>query len=557
MRIKHTSLGALRSSKKLIAGVAALALVGGIAPTLISNTHAATDDTLYTTVGPFYYTTSGLDLDWINDNDATVRVADTSVADFYGYSDEELDAMRMVSPVSTESLETTTLDLDGMVSETYPGVPDDDYDGPLWYDYCDERYACLQGKKVGETEIIISRDGEEDIRIPLKSVELTPKARNLTAAGNTVSGTGSLNGADDSLLRIRGTYRSENVALTVKGERGYSVSTSSEGSIRDEIGGEIIWTIGRQTVGGGTYFDFFPIKAVDTINGNKTNEKNLRNSVVNIVDTVYSDPEKYESIFASEGDIYNFPLNDGSIVNIYNRGRISGGVEASFAKAISVPSYDERGFLVELTAAEPELSNSEENKLTDKMPKNAEVVDFSDIEAVVYRYYYSWNGGGNYYQMNASMLMSGLGGTSDVEDSDYELVKQQVADFVKLGKAISLTVTVEAPEADKVAAGYTRKWYATYNEGNKVNRIEVDYNEKNNTLSFETHYFGAYAFGYVDEKNRDFVPAVPDTGVAPSKVITTAVATFLPLVGIAGAAFIIRSKKHAAHKLAKKHNHFE
>ena len=563
MKMNHTPLGRFRSSKKFVAGAAALALVGGIAPTLVSTTHAPTDDTIYTTVGPFYFTTSNLDLDWISDNDATVRVADTSVADFYGYEggDVYVNSLQTVSPVTTEDLETTTLNLDNLVEETYPGISDDEYDGPISYSYCRTQYACLQGKKVGETELIISRDGEEDIRIPVKSVELAPKAMNFTASGEVLSGTGSLNGADDSLLRIRETYRSENVALTVKGERGYSISSSEDATLRSELGGEIIWTIGRQTVGGGTRFMVFPINAVDNIMGDKKNEQMLKKSTVNIFNTIYNNPEKYEFAFGLDRDIYGLAIDDGSVVNIYNSngGKVirSGNVEtlktAKLAEARYIGRYDERGFLTELTAGDVEISKNEETKLTNKLPKNAVVSEFTDIEAIVYRYYYIWNGSAEKRVKAMDVLQSGLGAES--EEEDYLVIKDQIADFVKLGKKISFSI--DAPKTDAVAAGHTRKWYATYNNNGKIEKIEVAYDKETNTLNFETNVFGTYAFGYVDEKNRDFVPAVPDTGVAPSKVITTAVATFLPLVGIAGAAFIIRSKKHAAHKLAKKHNHFE
>ena len=77
-------------------------------------------------------------MDWINDNVATVRVADTSVADFYGYEgdDADVNSLQTVSPVTTEDLETTTLNLDSLVEETYPGISGDEYDGPISCGYC-------------------------------------------------------------------------------------------------------------------------------------------------------------------------------------------------------------------------------------------------------------------------------------------------------------------------------------------------------------------------------------------------------------------------------------
>ena len=515
MKISHTPLDLARSNKKFIAGAVALALVGGIAPSLVQKTNAwvvenPTENYIYTTVGPYYFTESGLDLDDIHNNDATVSIADTSIADFYyGGNGGEVTLNSVKGGESSKK-----------GAPSYHVLP---------YDYCDDMYACIQGKKIGETEIIISRDGEEDIHIPLKSVELTPKAHNNSGFGNTIKATGELNGASNDLLVLQDAYSDDSSVDVSTSGRSFTI-TSRAGESAWNAYAELIWTIGNQTVGGGTYYTISNINAVDKIFGDKTNESLLFDATVSLIDTVYGDNTgKYEGF----QNFYNEVMSDGSIANIYLGGE---SVTKSAKKVAVVPAR--RGYLTELTASDSELSESDRSALTSKLPKNTQVTNFADIRAYVYDFY-TYSGGGGNEQRSVTI------------PEDDEIEKYLIAEFVKLSK--KMTLTFEAPEVPAVKKGYTRKWYATYKLNGEVKKIDVEYDEKTNTLRLTTDVFGDFAFGYVDE----FVPLTPNTGSTMPKVIAVATATFVPLVAIAGAAFVIRTKKRAAHQLAKKHNHFE
>ena len=60
MRLKPTFFGAIAAKKKPLFSVLALALLAGVVPALIANTHAdmyiGEEHTVYTTVGPDYFT---------------------------------------------------------------------------------------------------------------------------------------------------------------------------------------------------------------------------------------------------------------------------------------------------------------------------------------------------------------------------------------------------------------------------------------------------------------------------------------------------------------------
>jgi hypothetical protein len=564
MKVNRTPLGLIRANKKIVAGAAALALVGGITPTLILNTNAYeaannADDIVFTTVGPYYFTNSGLDLDAIYDDGAEVHIEDTSVADFYMREDEGYIAEGIAvrdSKVQVD-FDTVELNLDSLTRESY--LSNYDYDGPIWYGYCDTQYACIQGKKVGETNIVIEREGKEDIRIPLKSVELTPKAITVAALGKSISGTGSLKGADDSFLRIRESYRDDGVAIALNGERGYTILSSNDTNSSDGAYAELVWTIGNQTVGGGTMYRFMPIEAKDLVFGSTENEDALIDATAKLFEKIYSDEGAILNDVHNGRDVLGVQLEDGSIVNILGLKSTPRKAESK-APALMVKGEaadrvmvgPRSGFLTELTTEEAIISKAEETRLNSKLPKNTTVVDYENLKATVYRFYrYS---GGSKARAVESVL----------PESDEEYIeKDALAEFTKLGK--KATISLEAPEVEPVEAGKTRKWYATYNNNGQIERVDVNYDAETNTFTLKTNVFGNYALGYVDTDNtpatdnkKSDTPKVPDTGIAPEKVVTTAIATFVPLASLAVIAFITREvKKKTSNKLAKKFNHFE
>ena len=550
MKIKHTPWGVLASKKPIIAGAAALALVGGIAPALINNTNAYTrddDDVYYTTVGPYYFTaTPNLREMAEEDSDIYMEIEDTRVADWYdGYSSELIHAAESMY-LSTSGVEKKAV--------TRGTMPIDGY-FPIYSDDCDYQYACIQGKKVGETQITVYRNGSIIDRYTLKSVKLSPKARRMIPYGRTISETGSLEGEEDDVLILRNALsRSESSMVSIKGEREYKITTSNQSPYG---GATLVWTIGNQQVGGGTDFMVVPVSAYDKISESEENEDKLANSTASIFETLQEDEEL--SYLIREGrSVYGYEINDGSVINWYSRQSGGGSsaqrddkiIEKGIAESkllnakVSVEPRIQSEFVVELTAEEAEIGNNAKNALTEKLPGKVAGVTFSALEANVYNVYYRESGGYD------SLLMNMRSGTL-VAGQDYE--KDKIADFEKLGKAV--TVALDTSDAEPVASGMTRTWYVVREADGKVETVsDITYNEKTNLITFETDTFGNYAYGYVDEKTA---PLVPDTGTAPEKVAMVATATFAPLAAIALGAFIARSKKKAANKLAKKLNHFE
>ena len=569
MKVNRTPLGLIRANKKIVAGAAALALVGGITPTLILNTNAYeaannADDIVFTTVGPNYFTNSGLDLDAIYDDGAEVHIEDTSVADFYMREGGSLQAegINLRDSKVQVDFDTVELNLDSLTRESY--LSNYDYDGPIWYDYCNTQYACIQGKKVGETNIVIEREGKDDIRIPLKSVELTPKAMTVAVLGKTISGTGSLKGADNSYLRIRESYRDDDVAIALNGDRGYTILSSKDANSSYSPYAELIWTIGNQTVGGGTEFRFMPIEAKDLVFGSTENEDALVDATAKLFEAIYSDDGTIMNTVYNGRDALNVQLEDGSIANIFGRESSPRKAESgtpmtrvkagTAAREIAAPS---RGYLTELTTEEAIISKAEETRLNSKLPKNTTVVNYENVKATVYRFYRYSNNAEKGIKVDAMVA------PENTPYEDYDIEKYSIAEFTKLGK--KATISLEAPEVEPVEAGKTRKWYATYNNNGQIERVDVDYDAETNTFTLKTNVFGNYALGYVDtddtpaaDDKKSDTPKVPDTGIAPEKVVTTAIATFVPLASLAVIAFITREvKKKTSNKLAKKFNHFE
>ena len=223
--------------------------------------------------------------------------------------------------------------------------------------------------------------------------------------------------------------------------------SSNDGSSSD-YGAELIWTIGNQTVGGGTDFSFMPFEAADLIFGNEDNEEMLKDATALVFDTIYDDEDYYESM--SDGrDVLGIKLSDGSIANLY-------APERTASKAIS-RSTPRSGFITELAAGDSEINKTTETKLVNKMPKNAQVVDYKEIHADIYRYYI-WSSSPAYISVDTMKVRAtGLGGSPEIAD-DESVDKVKIGDFVKFGKAIAFSF--EAPETEPVEAGKTRKWYA-------------------------------------------------------------------------------------------------
>ena len=270
MKKKRTMLGAICSNKKIIAGAAALALVGGIAPALINNVHAA--NTIYATVGPQYFTLSGignyLDSDYIED----IYIEDTNIAEFYG-----------AEPIVS----------DGNIgySDILYGSTDYDYP-PEEYECYMTPFACLQGKEVGETEIVIEYSSHTSY-IPLRSVELYPGSfSSYGKVGGTIAGEGSLDGADDSLLKLRSVNSDSTISAEITGDRSWTV-TASEDADWYEDRAILTWTIGNQLVGNGTYIYLVPVEGVDNLGNIESNKAPMEDAFVSIFRTIEDsvDPE--------------------------------------------------------------------------------------------------------------------------------------------------------------------------------------------------------------------------------------------------------------------------
>ena len=478
MKLLHTPLDALTSKKKVIAGVAALALIGGITPALTNNTYAADladdteEETVYTTIGPRYYTYVDDILGYYKNNNYDISIADTSVADFY-----------------TER--------------------------------CYTDYACLQGKKIGSTEIVLEKDGEDTLYIPVQSVELTPEAISLKKIGEKFSVTGSINGADDSLLTIY-DVGGWGVEARQTGERSVyidSSNTSGQGSA------EINWMIGNQYVGGGTNYAFMAIEGIDNVFHISENEEVIERAVIDFVTSSFSDTPREmpsDSIFVTqEGNVFRFAMSDD---NTYY-----GPMEKLQG---SLDFYD------------ASLSESTKDKLASELPKGVKGVKYKDIKVFV-KEYFRQGGGGEAAALNSLVAMPVNNNGGNMTIGYFESLVEP------------LTMAIDVSNVKAVKDGYTRKWYVTRDNNGTIEKVDATYDEDSDTIRFATNIFGLYAYGYVDEKESAPAPLVPNTGIAPKQIATTAVATILPLLGIAGVAFMIRSKKRTDNKLAKKHNHFE
>jgi len=502
MRMIHTPLGRLRSNKKFIAGAAALALVGGIAPALISNSHA--EEAIYTTVGPDFYTIMNNALDYYDVS--RIYIEDTSIADWYDESWE-----------------------------------------------CEAEYSCIQGKTVGETEIVVVRNTESNLYIPLKSVQLNSKAYYAHDNRSTVERTASLTGASNSLLSIYDwdDYGDGNGEFTRTGAASYRISSNN---IENENDFYITWQIGNQLVGGGTEVLLAPFEGHDLISHNEENEEILKNAAVSLI-------EENEDVTSlsydgwvedSKGNsAYSVTFTDDELRNFLNNVRTG----APYARGATLMADE---YIPESAADKQETIN---------------MVFEEDVTDARFLTTYAHIG-------NCVSLLSGADYFNDLDPEDGIATYDEKSGRVCMNAAYieelaePVTISLDTDFAEPVEDGFERTWYVYENiirkavSGPRFTPVEFTYNEENDTLDFETTVFGAVAYGYIDKEVEDEpvdeptdepkedTPAVPNTG-STDKVVTTAVATFLPLMAIAAFSFVARAKKRAANKLAKKFNHFE
>jgi len=498
MKLKHTILGAFGLKKKIILGAAAFALIGGTAPAFVNNSHALqenTDNVIYTTVGPHYFTLAGLDY-YVNEG-ATMYIEDTSVADFYTGGGEKLigdgpsfNAEATNLPVATDLLRVAK-------------DPDEDEYRPIDNYICgNEEYACLQGKKIGETEIIVEQNGRVVNRIPLISVNFSPEYYVIELGNSVINGEGSIEGADNDLLVLRNILADDGARGTITGQRSFTIDTTGQNYSYYQI--MLVWTIGNQRVGGGTCYETGNLVAEDLIADSKDVEAGLIDSLL---------------------DIYRATEVNG----LY--GAIVEGDKGAIIEWNDGWSWSASYFKATLDLEETNLSSSKQTKFINSLPKEASTPEFGRLRAKVYFCY---------------------------EDSGHERAMEEPVHegCVEEGELIRLSektnITINVPDAPALKSGYTRTYYVAIENDGKIENVEGKYDEKTKTFTFSTNLIGNFAYSYTDE----FVPVVPDTG-SIEKITKTAAITFLPLMTLAMIAFGIRNKKKATNKLAKKHNHFE
>ena len=500
--------------KKLAFGAAALALVGGIAPTLINNTYAEGTlikppllrDTLYTTVGPDYFTM--IDLDGITDQgyEIDVDIEDTSVATrYYGVE----------SGHSPKKKVKTSSDTRAAKGKKFADP-----------DYCDDEYVlCLQGKKIGETEITIYVDGSA-YDYNLVSVKLTPEAYNVGAFGDSFTGTATIEGADEELLTLDYSDYWGNASVSNSGSRGtnYRVRSEKYSSYNDSSYGEVelTWKIGDQYVGGGTDFEFIPLVVVNNIDDLEETDELIKAESLAFFKSLWTNPEFYDSYYINATD---FETETGALANVH----------------FDYDDVDGPTDRYEFTAdvKDAELSTAAKNKFVEKLPGKVSDVKYKQVSVTGELYYYYGGFPSNLAEYSSNDRVAGPSYGSNTRSIE-------MGEFTKFGTPLNITLDVS--DAPELKSGYTRKYYVAMENGNKVELVDGEYNEKTKTFTFATQYFGNFAYGFVDE----LVPKVPDTGSPLEKVAKTAAVSFLPLIALTGVAFGIRNRKKASHKLAKK-----
>ena len=509
--------------KKLAFGAASLALIGGMAPMLTNNSYAYTynySDMLYTTVGPDYFTI--LDIEGITDQEGvTVRSADTSIVDRY-YGDDINDAMIFGKKLAAEKERKVPIGAPSFVCSM-------------------EGYICLQGKKIGETELTIYSNGDT-YRYPITSVKLTPEANNVGALGDSFTGTATIEGADEDLLSLVDYDSRGNVNVSIRGNRGTSYTVRSyKDSDSSRNRAYLYWRIGDQYVSGGTNFTFYPVEIENNVDGLDETNTILKEATLDLILSFEGNgtlkPIPVDALSSAKGVssdgaivINDFETRDGSIADInFNTYDINGPL----ANYKTIYDLDEN-----------DLSSALKTKLTDKLPNTISNIAYKNVSIKTNYGFYDYSGSDGPIKAVAKRELVELVDDSDYDD--YDVAYIAYAEFKKLGTPLNITLDVS--DAPELKSGYTRKYYVAMENGNKVELVDGEYNEKAKTFTFATQYFGNFAYGFVDE----LVPKVPDTGSPLEKVAKTAAVSFLPLIALTGVAFGIRNRKKASHKLAKK-----
>lgn len=551
MKLNHTPLGVAASNKKPVFGLAALAVAGGVASSLVFNTQAfqaapelaSTNPPVYAVVGPDYFITSGLDNYLSNENITNVYVADTDIADFYGNKelpkkevtekeekvykkggDTENKGESENEEPGTEGTteEGTIIETKAISREGVPVPPPlKPFGEPASEEICETAFACLQGYEIGETEIVVEYEGGNTEYIPLKSVKLNPEAFDLAKLGETITGTGSLEGASNDLLRLQGISGAYGIDSEITGERSWSITSSEDADTFSE-GASLIWTIGNQLVGGGTEIGFVPVYGVDA-NKNEENEEALEDAFISVLRTVFHSKEGLDRHIITE---------DGVVADLDSNALDT--TPYSYYKVVLEHENVTRGIFGEMPQ---EIRDSFDNSLPE---------DVNGLTAMSVR---------------PQILLC------ETESNEIKKISsnddcEEVGQIMTLGQDIKLSFDVSDEES--VKDGYVRKYYANvyeFKKGSGIFRsIEAEYNAENQTVTVNGPV-GLYGYGYIDElkpvekEEEKDTPAVPDTGSTEQKTTSALTISFLPFI-IAAIAGAVIARKKSVHKLAKRFNHF-
>ena len=487
--------------QKIIAGLATVALASSLMSTGANalklpylDSVSELPDELYTVVGPNYFTISNIESDELYDGNHYAYIEDTDVADF--------------------------------IRNEFGGWPTDENAAPSIMD-CTGDYTCIQGKKKGETNIVIEENGDVVKRIHLTSGTFTPEYSKYVPSGVLYEGTGELSGIDNNLLTLDSVYTpSGKVQITKTGARSLKI-TSNETLDQGKVAYGV-WKIGDQYIGGGTTYNIIMVEVNDNVSTNNANRDLLAYTTTSIFETIAFDPWNYGEKLMNGIDLPNLTVANGAVIDITHPG-------ANEYWVAYMPGMPGSKYVVNLDFVKEgeeveELEKVEEKKVVTKkatvgeLPEGATTVATGKIKADV------WSVAPNMFNQE-------------------EIYTTFIGDIVDFNSDI--TVTINDVEVEEREANHVRNWYVSLTDTNgKTELIEADFDEKAKTLTFKTSKVGTYSYGFTDE----FVPVVPDTGMAPQKVAMVATATFAPLAVLTFIAFGIRNRKKASGKLAKKIN---
>lgn len=445
-------------------------------------------ESVYTVVGPSYFTLSGIDIDALYESNINVYVENPEVADFikseygggyYGYGSEE----------------------------------------PANFMNCVDNYTCLQGKKNGETDIVIEEDDVEVKRVHVKSVTLNLNPLNYLSSGKTYNLSGSISGADNSILSLDHVYTpSGKVQISQTGARSYRIS-----SIKDIDQGKVAyaaWKVGDEIVGGGTNYNIIRINA-------ETSE--LETITRSLFDTLHNDGWNYGQKLMNGEDLPNFRTLNGALLYVHHPGEVYNAFMAGTANT----RYDAR--LVDIDEAE--YSDAIKAEIEANLPEGAKAFKFGGIKAQIF-----------FVQEEVrSLAKSGASGSSAGE--------LLIADVLDFGTGDAPEITIDVSDVETASTNFKRSWYVVMRKADGTyETISAEYDEVTKTVKFRSAVSGDYVLGYVDEVET---PLVPNTGAMPKQFVMTATVSAIPFMVV---AFFVSSayiKKRKSTRLAKKHYHFE